>query len=173
MDPFRKEKFFAKLKTIGTYAAIGIAVFFLLSLWASYLSRYNVENIAEVKKTIEKSFSENQSQKLFLYADNNEIAIKRGESFGVAFGIKNSGSAGSFTYSIMPREGNCQAPERMITMGSAGSASLASNATFYGLIKIEPEKSMPKCAERFKFEVKRDNESYDEVFFNITISGWF
>ena len=150
-------------------AAIATAAFFLLKISLPYItgSVYNIKDIAKVKGTLEKSFSENQT--IILYLKDNSATIKRGEAFGIAFGIKNLGVEGNFSYSVTAKEGDCQNPEKIVTAGS-GSTKLMENSTYFGLIIFEPVKDMSRCTEIFKLRVEKDGIEYEESILNVTIS---
>jgi hypothetical protein len=168
MDPYKKDKFLSLMKLAGIIIIAAIAIFFLVKFFAR--PDYNITSLDVIKKDFETSFSENQGGKIIIYLENNNSAsVKRGESFGVAFAVRNFGDEGNFAYSVMPIEGNCPDAEKMITRGATGSSSLETNKTWYGLIRAEPSQDMEKCQEKFRINVEKNKISYSEAFFTIKV----
>jgi len=168
MDPFKKEKRIALLKKIVFIIAMILIAYFLINFFS--MSRYNIKNLAEIKSSLEKSINlSEENQKLIVNLENNKLKVKRGESFGIAFVIKNLGMEGNFSYSVTAKEGDCQNPEKIVTAGS-GSTKLMENSTYFGLIIFEPVKDMSRCTEIFKLRVEKDGIEYEESILNVTIS---
>lgn len=145
-------------------------------------SIYNVDQINnKVKGEINKLFDE-QGQKVVVYLPNNEAELKKGESFGIAFGIRNTvegeSSAGKFTYTIQASnvQKGCQLTtqqaDSFLILGSTGNFDLSPGADpVYRIVKVKPSESAPLCEVWYDLKVNKDSQPYDTQFFIIKIQG--
>jgi hypothetical protein len=120
---------------------------------------YNVETINEkVRGEINKLFTE-AAQKLVVYLPENLAKIKQGQSFGVAFGIRNiEPTQKEFNYvvSASSDSGNCPPgtlPMSWIIVGKTGSSALPPGDTYTPIIRFQPPLTAPLCITRFKISV--------------------
>jgi len=143
---------------------------------------HNVDIINDkVRGEISKLFSEEDNTRVVFFLPNNEAKIKKGESFGVAFGIKNNvageSQAGQFEYKVKTGsiEFGCsltkEQAESYIILGREGEFSLSPGQTFSRILKIRAPDTAPLCEIIYDFEVKKDNEPYETNFFIVSITG--
>lgn len=135
-------------------------------------AKYNVEQINDkVRDSINSLFLENANEKLIVYLPNLQADIKQGESYGVAFAIKNIESAGrTFQYTVTPSGGNCPTgvdPATWIVVGGKDTVSISSGDTAYLLTRFRPPLTTPLCINRFKISVL----DYKDAFFDVEIKS--
>lgn len=145
-------------------------------------SIYNVQQLNKnVEAEINKLFNE-RGQKIVIYLPNNQAEIKKGESFGVAFGIKNTAEGeatpGQFNYNIEVSsiQTGCQLSEQQaqsyVILGGQGSLSLAPGSEpAYRIVKIQAPETAPLCEIQYDIIVTKDSQPYDTGFFIVKIIG--
>jgi hypothetical protein len=133
-----------------------------------------VENIGSidtaVKNEINKLFSEDNTKKLVIYPPTQEIAIKKGDSGGFGFSIRNNKQTeGSFSYTVdfVEKDPNCRMSDtqakNLIVLGSKGaniqipSGSALDNPI---LVKFEVPEEASLCNIRYGINVKEGGEAY-------------
>ncbi len=143
-------------------------------------AKYNVDQLNKnVEGEINKLFNE-EGQKTVFYLPNNQAEIKKGKSFGVAFGIRNTAqgeaTAGNFIYTVKAAEvqSGCQLTlaqaDSYIIIGKTGTLSLIpGDDPKVRLIKIQPSSSAPLCEISYDLVVTKDGQPYDTNFFIIKI----
>ncbi len=136
-----------------------------------------------VRAQINDLFSQSD-KKVVVSLPNNEVSIKKGENFGIAFGIRNTiegtGLAEPFnykisTYSIDP---GCRlTPAQADSYLGVGSKNERAIQLTPGdkpetlLVKIKPADDAPLCDVQYVIEVTRGTAVYDSEIFTVTIKG--
>ena len=146
-------------------------------------AKYNVDTMNDkVRDEINKLFVENKQ--MVIYLANQEAKVNQGDSWGVAFGIKNlktgTPEAGKFTYDVVinnPNEvkENCGINEAealsWIKAGQSGSIQIAPGGTYSAIIRFQIPETAPLCIIRYNINVKADGEFYTADSFDINIQG--
>ncbi len=164
---------------------IGMAMLILgLVLVRSIFSgaKYNVDKInSGVEAEINKLFDAESGNDVILYLQNQEAQVKKGQRFGVAFGIKNSvrgeSDASKFTYefkSTSVQQGcaglDTTKADTYLILGNSGSVDLLPGAKpYFDTVTIFPPDTAPLCEVKYKIEVKRNGTPYAAVPFTIII----
>lgn len=140
-------------------------------------AKYNVEQINQkVEGEIGKLFSEDKQ--IVIYLADNKADIKPGESYGVAFGVKNllrgTAEAPKFTYDVSMDESSCKGIKEKdamswVKLGKSGSITLGYDQIKVWLIRFELPENAPGCMIRYKVEVKADGTFYIAESFDINI----
>lgn len=143
----------------------------------------SVERIDEgVKDEINKLFSEG-NKKVVVKLPNNEAKIKKGESTGIAFAIRNTAEGenreGVFSYQVLVSdiERGCNLPTSealsYLTVGDTGSniRLRPGDEPEYFIIKVKPSDTAPLCEIVYRIEVRKDGQPYDTEQFIATIVG--
>lgn len=173
--------------SIGTIVIIVLAMSMLilgLVLIRSIFSgaKYNIESLNKnVEAEINQLFNE-KGGKSFVYLPNNQIDVKKGKSFGIAFGIKNTeegtSEAGTFNYRIEATDiqQNCRLTEQQansyLILGSQGSVDLLPGSEpIYRIVRIQPPESAPLCEIWYDITITKDGQPYDTNFFTVKITG--
>jgi len=146
-------------------------------------AKYNVDVMNDkVRDEINKLFVEDK--KIVIYLANQEAKVKQGDSWGVAFAIKNlktgTPEATKFTYDVVvnnPAEvkQNCGVNEKealsWIKAGSSGSIQIVPGGTYATIIRFQIPETAPLCIVRYNINVKADAEFYTADSFDINIVG--
>jgi len=147
---------------------------------------YNIQTMNDkVRDEINKLFTEDK--KTVIYLGGNEAKIKQGETWGIAFGIKNleEGVAGSikFDYEVKVSDPdinkkcgvNEATAESWIMTGRADSMSIASGDAYQGIVRFNIPTGAPLCTIRYHLEVSLDGDlgkqAHATDFFDITIKA--
>lgn len=146
----------------------------------------SIEQIDEgVKKEINDLFSEGD-KKLVVRLANQKADIKKGDNFGIAFGVRNTetggtGAAQQFTYRVEATSipSNCNinraTAENYIAVGRTGSLTIAPGSEpEVDLIRFSIPESAPLCILRYTVTVNRGSVSgafYDSERFDVEIVG--
>lgn len=171
--------------SIGTIVVIVIAMSMLilgLVLVRTIFTgaKYNVDQLNKnVEAEINKLFNERGGE-TYIYLPGNQADVKKGKSFGIAFGIKNTAEgelgAGSFTYEIKAAnvQKNCpitlaQADSYLIIGDSGTLDILPGSDPRFRLVKVQPPKSAPLCEIQYDLIVEKDGQPYDTNFFIVKI----
>lgn len=137
-------------------------------------AKYNVENINEkVKGEINKLFVE-EEQRSAVYLPSNTAKVKQGESFGVAFAIKNVGAQGSFSYNAKLIQKNCLRDDPMkwfVLPPTATGIQVSDGGVFHDRLSLKPATTSELCTAKFIVEIKKDNAVYDTPYFIIETQG--
>jgi len=146
-------------------------------------AQYNVDTINEkVQGEINKLFEESGGR-TYIYLPNSQANVKKGDSFGVAFSIKNDlqgvSDSTTFTYDTKCTSVQtgcpltCDAADKYILLGGSGQFSLAAGQQLgqARIIKIQPSATAPLCEIQYDIEIrtKEDNGIYDTAFFIVKI----
>ena len=168
--------------SVGTMVVIVIAVV-LLILALTFVGRifkgatYNVDQLNEaVRDKINNLFKE-EGQRVVFYLPGLTAEIKQGESYGIAFGVKNSGaSAADIYYVTNVEESGCSQvsraeAENWIILGKGGRRpDIPSGKVATFLIKIQtPEDAPLGCQVRYNIAVTLDDKPYESPFFDVKI----
>jgi len=149
-------------------------------------AKYNVDTMNnKVRDEINKLFVEDK--KMVVYLAGGEAKVNKGDSYGIAFGIKNlktgTPEASTFLYDVTianPDEvkKNCGINEAealsWIKAGVGGNfqilpgETLANDAT---IIKFQIPETAPLCIIRYNINVKADGAFYAGDSFDINIQG--
>ncbi len=146
-------------------------------------AKYNVDTMNDkVRDEINKLFVEDK--KIVVYLANQQAEIDQGESWGVAFAIKNlkagTVDASKFTYDVVvnnPSEvkANCGVSEKealsWIKAGGSGSINIAPGDVYTTIIRFQVSETAPLCIVRYNINVKADAEFYTADSFDINIQG--
>jgi len=174
--------------SIGTIVIIVLAMSMLilgLTLVRTIFSgaKYNVEQLNKnVESEIQKLFNEKADVKTIIYLPNNQADVKKGTSFSVAFGIKNTAQGeanpGRFSYQVKASsiQTGCklsiQQAESYLILGKSGSLDiLPGSAPQYRIIKVSPPEVAPLCEIAYDLIVTKDGQPYDINFFIVKITG--
>jgi len=173
--------------SIGTIVIIVLAMSMLilgLTLVRTIFTgaKYNVEQLNKnVESEINKLFNE-RGGKTFVYLPNNQADVKKGTSFGFAFGIKNTAegepTAGRFNYQVRASsvQTGCklslQQAESYIILGKTGTLDiLPGTEPKYRIIKVSAPEQAPLCEMLYDIIVNKDGQPYDTTFFIVKITG--
>lgn len=174
--------------SVGTIVVIVLAMSMLilgLVLIRTIFSgaKYNVDIINEkVQGEINKLFEE-QGGRLYIYLPNSQTEVKKGDSFGVAFSVKNDvigeTKAGKFTYEAKAgsiQEGcpiSKQVADSYLVLGKSGQFSLlpGQQLSQSRVIKVQPPSTAPLCEISYDLIIKKDNQPYETGFFIIKITS--
>ena len=138
----------------------------------------NVLNINEkVKGEIDKLFTE-EGQKTAIYLSQRLAQIKQNEPFGVAFAIKNLGTADkTFSYATTVVDvGTCGISASniagwIITGKDESGITISPGDAYYTIIRFQPPLNAPLCMARFKVEIKEGTAAYDSFNFDVQIKA--
>ena len=145
-------------------------------------AKYNVDQLNKnVEAEINKLFNE-KGQKTIIYLPSNQADVKKGQSFGVAFGLRNTvegeTKAGKFSYQVKASEvqAGCQLTlnqaDSYIILGRTGSFDILPGAEpLFRLIKVQPSSSAPLCEIVYDLVIIKDNQPYDTNFFIVKITS--
>ena len=172
--------------SIGTIVVIVIAITMLilgLVLVQQIFSGagHNVNEIDQkVRDEIGKLFTEDK--KVVIYLPNKLAEIKQGESWGIAFAIKNLetgvSEVSTYSYDVSVSEPNlkrkCGITDSQalnwITTGEADSGiKISPGGTTYGLIRFNIPEGAPLCTVRFHLNIKRDGTDEPTDFFDVEV----
>lgn len=142
-------------------------------------AKYNVEALNKnVEAEINKLFNE-RGGRLYIYLPNNEVEVKQGESYGVAFAIKNEAEGesqpGKFTWEAKAGsvQKGCQLTleqaDNYLILGGTGSVDIAPGKISSKLIKVSPTSSAPLCEIQYDIAVKKDGQTYETSLFIVKI----
>lgn len=173
--------------SIGTIVIIVLAMSMLIlglvlirSIFAG--SKYNVDQLNKnVEAEINKLFNE-RGGKSFIYLPNNQIDVKKGQAFGIAFGIKNNEEgnpeAGQFKYQIKASEvqQNCrlslQQADAYLIIGREGTLSIQPGSDpIYRIVRVQSPDTAPLCEIQYDLIITKDAQPYDTNFFIVKITG--
>jgi hypothetical protein len=145
-------------------------------------AQYNVNALNKnVEAEINKLFNE-KGGRVFVYLPNNQADVKKGQSYGVAFAVKNDvegeTAPGKFTYQVVATsvQKGCaltleQANSYVILSGE-GAFELSPGADpAFKLVKVQPSTSAPLCEISYDINVKKDTATYASTFFVLKITG--
>lgn len=143
----------------------------------------SVDKIDEgVKAELNKLF-ESGDKKVVVRLPNNEIKIKKGDSVGIAFAIRNTiqgeSQAGMFSYQVkaVSVETGCSLPlttaQSYVRLNGerSGIPILPGDEPAYFFVKIQPSSSAPLCSVAYDIEVKKDGQPYAIESFIVQITG--
>lgn len=145
-------------------------------------AKYNVESLNKnVEAEINKLFNE-RGGRTFIYLPNSQADVKKGNSFSVAFGIKNDvqgeAQAGRFSYNI--KAGSIQTgcklslaqADSYIILGSSGTLDLLPGGEpKIRIVKVQPPEAAPLCEISYDLIVTKDGQPYDTNQFIVKITG--
>jgi len=143
---------------------------------------YNVQILNDkVRGEINKLFNE-QGQRIAIHLPNNEAEVKKGESYGVAFGIQNTvegeATAGSFTYQVQAAnvQRGCQLTiqqaDSYLILGNTGNfKSLPGAEPVFRIVKVKPSEAAPLCEIQYDLTVTKDGQPYETSFFIVKITS--
>jgi len=137
-------------------------------------AKYNVEILNEkVKGEINKLFVE-EEQRSAVYLAGDTAKIKQGESFGIAFAIKNTGADGIFSYETKLLQKNCVRDDPLkwfVLEPRASGISIPGGSVFHDKLSLKPETTAELCIAKFIVEIKKDGMVYDSPYFIIEMQG--
>ena len=164
--------------SIGTIVTIVLLMTVLIMglVLVRTIFKTQTENIVAideaVKSEITKLFAEDNSRKIIILPPRREISLKKGESGGFAFAIRNDEpSTGSFSYdvSVMEIAVSCQmtteAAESLISLGRSGSNILILSGSKLDPVHVNfriPE-SASICDIRYGLNVQKDGQAYSST----------
>ncbi len=147
----------------------------------------SVELIDEgVKNEINELFSSDSSKKVVVNLPDNEVDVKKGEGFGISFGIRNlveDTESTDFKYVIsVPGQGNIERgcnldPERanqyLKLNYELDRINIEAGKTKAFFVRVEPSNSAPLCSISYQIKVEYYDgttlKSYDTEQFTINI----
>jgi len=123
---------------------------------------------AQVQDQIKKLFV-NEEQRSAIYLTEQKADVKQGESFSIAFGIRNLGNDGAFTYTTKPVSKNCLRDDPMkwfvLPPSSSESIAIASGGMFSNRLALKPSDTAELCLAQFRIEIRKDGIVYDTPTF--------
>jgi len=172
---FLKNKRAAMEMSVGTIVTIVLlmTVLILGLVLVNKIFRSSTSSIDQIDQAIQgeinKLFAE-EGKKVVIYPTSREISLKKGDSGGFGFSIRNNDpQEGSFSYEVTTTEvsRNCDMTnmeaEDLIILGKTGrdinvpSGSYMENAV---LVKFEIPESAKVCNIRYGLDVKKDRDQY-------------
>ena len=141
-------------------------------------AKYNVEQMNQkVEDEIGKLFTEDK--KIVVYLANNLAEITQGESWGVAFGVKNQvrgvQEGSKFKYEVTMAENDCKIKDKeamsWIRLGKEGEITLAPGQDKVWLVRFEVPETAPLCMIRYNIEIKADSVFYTSESFDISVQA--
>lgn len=146
----------------------------------------SVEQIDEgVKKEINDLFSESD-KKLVVRLPNNKAEVRKGEDYGIAFGVRNTdtggtGAAQQFSYKVEATSipSTCgiraEAAANFIVVGRTGTLTIAPGSEPEAdIIRFNVPDTAPLCIIRYTITVNRGGAGgafYDSERFDVEIIG--
>ena len=135
------------------------------------IGKSSVENIEAidqaVKNEISKLFTEDSSRKVVVYPSSREISIKKGDSGGFGFSIRNTEDDGEFSYAVSHSENSCgisaDTANGLVILGKSGSGiSINSGEVLENpiLVKFDISQSVPLCKIRYILNIQKDGRTY-------------
>ncbi|MFH1501271.1 MAG: hypothetical protein ABIE22_05000 [archaeon] len=142
---------------------------------------YNVEQMNnKVKDEINKLFVEDK--KIVVYLSNQKTEIKQGESWGVAWALKNlqtgTPEAAMLSYDIVISDDNirqnCGISEQtaqswIVLGGSESNIPVQPGETIYSVVRLNIPESAPLCLTRYRINSKLNGQDYASEYFDIDI----
>jgi len=179
--------------SIGTMVVIVLAMAMLIlglvlvrNIFSGATSSVDTIN-DNVKAQINQLFNDN-NQKVAILLPGNSVSITKGQSFGVAFGVKDittgSSAQDTFHYDIEHASvaTNCQGPNGMteqqalsyIYLAKSGDFTISPGDTATQIFKIKPADNAPLCEVAYSLVVRTGGPSgpvYDTQQFFVTITA--
>jgi hypothetical protein len=171
-----KNKKAAMEMSVGTIVTIVLLMTVLIlglvlvrTIFSSSVQNINAIDTA-VKNEINKLFSEDNNKRLVIYPPTQEISIKKGDSGGFGFSIKNNEQKeGIFSYTVdfIEKDSNCQMSEtaikQLIVLGGTGSnIQIPSGSSLENpvLVKFDVPEEASLCKIRYGVNVKESGKLY-------------
>ncbi|RMD45862.1 hypothetical protein D6829_01080 [Candidatus Pacearchaeota archaeon] len=174
--------------SIGTIVIVVLAMSMLilgLILVKSIFSGSS-QNIKQINQGVRDKINKlmGEDKKVAVYLQGQEATISPGESYGVAFGIKNRlrGSAGQnakFSYKVSvvnpdKLEKRCGIDESealgwIVAGDSEDEIKISPSELTTRLIKFNIDENTPLCTVRFRISVEADNKPYADEIFDLRI----
>lgn len=139
----------------------------------------NIDSIDQnVKNEINKLFTEDSSRQIVIYPPTREIAIKKGETGGFGFSIRNTMQDNrAFSYTVTESENSCgmseSEAEDLIILGKSGdginigSGNVLDNPI---LVKFDISENTPLCNIRYNLDVEYLDENNQKKQYGNTVS---
>ena len=116
-----------------------------------------------------------EEQRSAVYLTDQKATVKQGDTYGIAFGIKNNGNEGAFTYTTKLVSKNClrDDPMKWFTLppSSSESITIASGGIFANKLMLKPADTAELCLAQFRIEIKKDGAVYDTPSFFVELKG--
>jgi hypothetical protein len=140
---------------------------------------YNVDQMNnKVKDQINQLFAEDQ--KMVVYLANNNVEIKQGQEWGVAFVVKNilkdSSISPKFSYEVTEVESSCTAIDATKAMSyiklgkkSDSGVAIAPGDTEGWVVRFSIPETSPLCMIRYNIAITADGQTYTQESFDISI----
>jgi hypothetical protein len=170
-----KNKRAAMEMSVGTIVTIVLlmAVLVLGLVLVRTIFTSSIENVKaideNIKSQIQVLFAEDSSKKVVIYPADRGIKVKKGDSGGFAFSIRNIGfETGTFEYQVSAVEiaHTCQMSlaqaDSLIILGRSGSFQIPSGdiLEFPVHVNFEIPEEAPLCSINYGLDVKKDGETY-------------
>lgn len=134
-----------------------------------------------VKAQINQLFNDN-NQKVAVLLPASSVDIKKGQSFGIAFGVKDttegSTAVDHFTYDVKDAsvQTGCsglssQQALSYIYLAKSGSFDLSPGEYYHQVFKIKPDASAPLCEVSYNLVVTKGGQTYDTQQFFVKITA--
>lgn len=138
-------------------------------------AQYNVKSINDkVRGEINKLFVD-EEQRSAIYLPSNTATVKQGESFGLAFAIRNVGAEGAFTYATKKVSTNCVRDDPMkwfdLPPATSTAVRIGDGGVDSPMLSLKPSSTSELCKTEFIIEIKKDGAIYDTPHFWIEIAG--
>lgn len=171
--------------SVGTIVIIVIAMAMLIlglvfvrTIFSGATDSVDVIN-DNVRAEIDKLFSDND-KKVVVNLPDGQVDIKKGNSFGIVFAVRNTAeaesTAGKFNFKVLAAsiEKGCQLTitqaDSYVKLNSEGSFDLLPGVEpETRIVKIEPTESAPLCEIVYEVQVKKDGQPYDSEQFIVNI----
>jgi len=173
-----------KKKIMIIWGAIALIIVILAALWILHIrsaeTEYNALKTDELSEYNLRKITDtfiSSEQRSAIYLANQTVKVKQGESFGIAFAIRNLGKEGIFAYELKNVNTNCtkEDPISWIPYPNSSEFTVLENAISFQILKIEPPKTAEICHAKFIIEIKKDGAVYDTPSFIVETvkSRWF
>ena len=173
--------------SIGTMVVIVLAMAMLIlglvlvkNIFSGATSSVDTIN-DNVKAQINQLFNDN-NQKVAVLLPGNSVEIKKGTSFGVAFGVKDvtegTSTTNNFAYHVDATsiDNKCSglttgAAQDYVYLARTGSFTLTPGATYNQIFKIKPSTEAPLCEVAYNLVVTKNGAAYDTQQFFVKITA--
>ena len=129
---------------------------------------------AQVQDQIKKLFVEDQ-QRSAIYLTDQKATVQQGQDYSIAFGIRNVGNEGSFTYDTKVVSTNCVKDNPLswfaLPPSSSSGIPIAGGSVFANRLALKPSATAELCLAQFRVEIKENGAVYDTPTFFVQTTG--
>jgi len=165
---------------------VGVASLLLLLVLVGKIGKGAVENIDRINQKVTEQVNQlfqSETTRVVISLAGNEAQVEKGQTFGVAFSVKNTAqgesSPGNFVYTVRASniQQGCQLsiPEAdsYLILGNTGTFTLSPGEKLgqARLIRIQPGSTAPLCSIRYDLIVTKNGAPYESAFFDLKITS--